>query len=207
MAWGRAPGWLKSCLVAAQRGFRQKLWHWGVSEGAPQRPLGSGHCQSCLGRAFGKDTRAASPEGICCGPAGRPSSWWVSPAHPGSGSPGSHRAGGSVWAEARACSSKRLGSGSSLGLWRLPQSPGFYPPRLGMVPARPGRGHGCCTSFASSRDALSSCDSPRSICGISGPRWPEPHRHGGNGSPERGRCRKPANACWPGGWGVPTCME
>ena len=26
-AWERAPGWLKSCLVAAERGFRQKPWH------------------------------------------------------------------------------------------------------------------------------------------------------------------------------------
>lgn len=51
------------------------------------------------------------------------------------------------------------------------------------LPARPGRGRGRHAGFASSGDAQRPPASPQPTRGRSGPRPPEPHRHGRNRSP------------------------
>ena len=60
-AWERAPGWLKSCLVAAERAFRKS----SDARGVPQRPLNFGDSYSCLRVSLLK-RYSPSP---ACGPA------------------------------------------------------------------------------------------------------------------------------------------
>ena len=57
------------------------------------------------------------------------------------------------------------------------------PPPAHYLPARPGRGRGRRAGFASSRGARRPPASPRPTRGRSGPRPPEPRRHGRNRSP------------------------
>ena len=62
-AWERAPGWLKSCLVASGRGSGRSPYTSGMTEGplqgcwAPEAPSGA------WGWAFWRDTCPARPEG------------------------------------------------------------------------------------------------------------------------------------------------
>ena len=199
-AWVGAPAWLKSCLVAAERTFRQKSWHREDARGA-QRLLGLGRLLVVLkGRAFGRDIDAAQPgdQATCGGQSrGHAPFWWVSPAPPGSGSPGSHRAGG--------LPGQNLGHADLEGLVQvlLQDREGFLgvldftPLILGWSGhARRGRGHH--SGFAFLRDVGISGVS-QTICGKI---WLTPSGATSlpRRSPERGRCGRPADACWPDDW-------
>ena len=201
-AWERAPGCLKNCLVAADRGFRQKPCH----QRAPQRPLGSGGTYSCLMVSLSK---RYSPS-----PAWGPASLqrWVSwsPIFLMSFTSSSRKwllrksqRRGSERVGPRACRSKRawfkffsMRMVASIVSWVLPH-------HLEMASARPGRGHGRCTGFAFSRDARCPRTSPQPILEKGGLCPPEPQCWGWNRSLERGRCRRPKDARWPGGWWRP----
>ena len=76
-----------------------------------------------------------------------------------------------------------------------------------MASARPGRGRGCRTGIAFSKDAGRLRTSPPPICGRSGyvpSRATSSSSRSQRKPRERGRCRGPLDACWPGGgWRPP----
>ena len=84
---------LKSCLVAAERGFRQPWCQVGSS-----KAIGLQKVLVVLeGEPLWRDTRPTQPgdQPACWGwSGGHPSSWWVSRPHLGRGSPANHRCGG-----------------------------------------------------------------------------------------------------------------
>lgn len=89
------------------------------------------------------------------------------------------------------------GLGASPEPWWLPWCTQFYHIYLGTACAHPKRGHCCCAGFAFSRDLMPSGFSSN------GPHTLELHHSGWNKSQERGRCRRPTDACWPSGWWQP----
>ena len=148
--------------------LQAEVWHREDARRSPQKLLGLGRLLVVLkGWAFVRDTGAAQPAGqaTCGGQShGHAPSWWVSPAPPGSGSPGSHRAGG--------LSGQNLGHAGLEGLLQvlLRDREGF----LGVLRftalilgwhGHARGGHGCRSGFASSTDVGISGLSPRTICG------------------------------------------
>ena len=113
-AWERAPGWLKSCRTAQRRASSRSP----DARRVPQRLLGFGG--SC--HAWGEPFENILTQLSFGWSDGCPSSWWVSPAHLGSGSPGSHRGGICLGRTQGMQIQKRLGSGSSPWEWQLPYS-------------------------------------------------------------------------------------
>lgn len=106
-----------------------------------------------------------------------------------SGSPGSHRVG-VVQAGTQAVQiHKGLAQGLLQGCGSFHRVRGFYPIHLGTASAPPGRGRGHHTGFASSGDTGCPWATPQ----LNHRRYPhplQPHHHGGNRSPEKGRCRR-----------------
>ena len=122
-AWERAPGWLKSCRTAQRRASSRSP----EARRVPQRLLGFGG--SC--HAWGEPFENILTQLSFGWSDGCPSSWWVSPAHLGSGSPGSHRGG--------ICLGRTQGMQIQKGLERLR----FFSPRT-WLPWHPGFFRSCC---------------------------------------------------------------
>ena len=111
----------------------------------------------------------------------------------GSGSPGRRRAGGSMRAEPRGHGDpKGPASHSSPREGWHHWCPGFYPTLLEMTSAHPRRGRSHRAGFA----FFKRCWVPSRLSSAKlRKKW-----RGQNRSPKKGRCRRPADADWPGGW-------
>ena len=151
MAWERAPGSLKSCLVAAEDIQAEVLTPGGCT-GSPQRQLGQG-LRALL------EVRL-TPQRDTRWPNGSQSLWWM-PNFLLSFTSSSvkwfsrtSQRWGSAQAEPGYEDPKGLGSGSSRPE-QCPRCPGFYLTHLGTASAHPGRGHSHRTGLVSSRGQLS----------------------------------------------------
>ena len=192
----RAPGWSKSCLVAAERGSGRSPDTGGMQRG-PSKAAGLQRPPSYLRVSLWK-------------------SYWLSPPLQPRRQPAPVGGGVSqvvaICLMSFSCSSrKRLSRKSRVGVcaaraqgcrstraWLRFFSRAVAASLLSRVLPHsswdgfcaPGRGHSRFAGFASSRDAGRPCPSPWRTHKRSGPRPPEPHPRGRNRSPEGGRCRR-----------------
>lgn len=206
--WARVPGWWKSCLVAAGRGSGRSPGISGLPEGslkacwAPEAP-------SCArGWAFLKHTGPAPPAGQSACEVSQvvamflmrftswPRKWLFRKSQ--------RRASAHVELRARRSRrtwfrffSRTTAISTVYRLLRHSSSDGFCTTGNRSLRQRPA--HWLITSSRGSW-ALTLL---LSQLGGSGACPPEPHRRGWKRSPQKGRCRRPADACWPGSWRQP----
>ena len=202
MAWGRAPGWLKRNLGAAERLQAQKLRRpedAGKRRGSPQRPRAPGRLLATPRRAcvIGARLPGLGPAASSSYSAGRLAARWVSPARL-EVSEMEVSAGRTHGAQIR-----KGALGFYPGPWRLPWRQGFNSPtRLGTASVLSGRWPGHLTGF---QDILA----PSGFCPASSPSGTRSPAKESSGPRTRGPTRGQAprgagfhgEPFW-GGWGL-----